>query len=134
MAKRRRVRTSGAPRIERPVINGRRASVWYIVWSDGTGRSRRRSTGINCEADPKKKLAETWLADWQAARTRSAAQDPPFEEVIDAYLDAREEAGIRSPGTLRAHFVVIRKLLGRKRISALTDAAIKEFIRELKHP
>lgn len=133
MAKRKRVRTNGAPRIERPKINGKPAEVWYVIWSEA-GRSRRLSTGIEVRGDPKKAAANTWLGDWKAARTRSSSGDPPFNEVIDFYLDGREDAEIKSPETLRAHFVVIRAQLGHLRISAITDEAVADFITWLKNP
>lgn len=133
MGKRRRIRTDGAPRIARPKINGRLADVWYVVWSEA-GRSRRLSTGIAWREDVKQRRAKTWLGDWLAARERAALDDPTFEEIIDFYLDAREDAGIKSPETLRAHFVVIRAQLGHLHISAITDEAIKRFIDYLKNP
>jgi len=133
MGKRRRVRTDGAPRIARPKINGRLAEVWYVVWSEA-GRTSRRSTGIEVKSDPKQTRAKTWMGDWLAARAREAEDDPTFDTIIEFYLDAREKAGIKSPKTLRAHFVVIKQRLGHLRISAITDEVINDFIDFLKSP
>lgn len=133
MGKRKRIRTSGAPRLARSKENGELSPFWWVKWSE-EGRSRRRSTGIAVADDPQQSEAKTWLADWNAARGQASQTDPVFDDVIDAYLANRENAGIQSPETLRFHFVVIRERLGRTRISALTDEAIREFIDYLKNP
>jgi integrase len=71
-------------RLERPIINGKPASRWYVCWSDG-----RRSHRVSTKTDDKVK-ARSFLAQY------AAIQDLPPErftvgDLCDAYQKDREE-------------------------------------------
>lgn len=71
-------------RLERPVINGKQASRWYVVWSE-KGRSRRQSTGTT-----DKLAARRYLAQLAAIQ-----EQPPvtfvMADLCDAYQKDRED-------------------------------------------
>lgn len=79
-------------RLERPTINGRRSTVWYVVWTEGR-RSRRLSTKRTDRLE-----AERFMAQFQAIE---AAPPERFTvgDLCDAYLANREdpEANVAYP-------------------------------------
>lgn len=88
MGKRRRLRTDGSPRLDRPTINGEKSEVWYIVWSDG--RSQKRSTGTADRA-----LAEQRLTRWLASRAKPVDVNT-INGVLDNYVDACRDRGVKT--------------------------------------
>ena len=76
-------------RLDRPVINKKQPSVWYVVWRE-EGRSRRRSTGST-----DKPMARQFLA--QYAATQEAL--PPVN-YLGAVTEARFVAVFKTTALL----------------------------------
>lgn len=80
-------------RLKRPVINGERTQVWYVVWTEGR-RSRRLTTKTT-----DKVVAQRFLAQFAAIEAL-----PPEKftcaDLSIAYLAERKEAGVKYPKAL----------------------------------
>ncbi len=59
-------------RLDRPVINKKQPSVWYVVWRE-EGRSRRRSTGSTDKAMARQFLAQYATTSLTTGSTRISA-------------------------------------------------------------
>lgn len=121
MAKRRRVRTDGAPRLRRPVINGRRSAVWYVVYSKN-GKTHRVSTGETVE--PK---ARDFLTRWSAhlSQPRDATT---VSECLDHYLRVKNETGAKTVKKTVSALRLIRQEFGALAPSAVTAALQRKYI------
>ena len=108
-------------RLERPIINGKRSKRWYIVWTDGA-RSRRQSTRTDDLG-----VAEAFLAKYIAA-----ASAPPdtfnMSGLFEAYANEREQAGIRSPDTLRHHLKAPARVFGKLHPNDLNRETVRDAI------
>lgn len=107
-------------KLTRPIINGKRALCWYVVWSED-GRSHRKSTG---ETD--KGLAEQWLAAFTTAMDRPP-RDAPVSAICDAYLADRIEDGIRDPETVANRLSRVKSILGAYSPEDLTRPQIRMY-------
>lgn len=130
-------------RLERPVINGKQSSVWYIVWSEGR-RSRRFSTKTTDKVEARKVLARF-----------VAIEDAPPEaftvgDLCDAYLKDREEdprvkypkAIANSLRHVKAHFgllppsmiskATVKTYVTQRRKAGVKDATISKELRFLR--
>lgn len=127
MAKRRRVRTDGRPRLEFSDQQG----VWLIRFNercaddDGTQktRSKRRSTGTADKVE-----AETAFAKWKAARSRPPSQFT-VSKILDAYLQVKEDDG-KDTTNLKSALVPIRAEFGNLAPEDITPSSIRAYIRE----
>lgn len=111
----------GGYRLERPIINGRKSSSWYVVWTE-RGRSRRRSTG---SAD--RQIAERFLAEYVAAMS-APASPVTVAELIAAYTDARAREWA-DPKRRAQDLKPVVAGLGSLSISSLTKAQIRLYSR-----
>ena len=107
-------------KLTRPIVNGKRASVWYVSWSED-GRSYRKSTG---ETD--KGLAEQWLASFTAAMDLPP-RGAPVSQICDAYLADRIEDGIRDPATVENRLNNIKSILGAYSPDDLTRPQVRLY-------
>lgn len=108
-------------RLERPIINGKRSRRWYVVWTEGK-RTRRQTTWSDDLG-----VAEAFLAKFNAA-----ASAPPdtfnMSELFAAYANEREQAGIRSPDTLRFHLKAPDRLFGNLHPKDLSRETVRDAI------
>ena len=108
-------------RLERPIINGKRSRRWYVIWTEGR-RTHRQTTWTDDLG-----AAEAFLAKFT-----SAANAPPetfnMSELFEAYATEREQAGIRSPETLRFHLKASDRLFGRLHPTHLNRETVREAI------
>lgn len=106
--------------LKRPIINGKRSKVWFVVWSEN-GRSHRRSTG-----EEKEWLAEQWMARFV---TEMEKPEPGalVADICDAYLADRTEDGIRDPETVRFRLKPIKAVLGAYEPADLTRPQIRLY-------
>lgn len=118
MAKRRRLRTDGSPRLAAP---DKRNAHWRIVWSEA-GRSKRLSTGTADEA-----LARRFFAQWQAAQAR-----PPetfsVNDVCDAYYADRLAKPVLRPENIAQRLKPIRAFFGHGPASTVTRERVRAYI------
>lgn len=127
MAKRRRVRTDGRPRLEFSDKQG----VWLIRFNervtgaDGkeTTRSKRRSTGTADKVE-----AETAFAKWKAARGRPPS-NVTVEKILDAYVKLKKDDG-KSTVALESALVPIRPHFGKLAPEEITPAVVREYTRD----
>lgn len=127
MAKRRRVRTDGRPRLEYSDEQG----VWLIRFNervtDASGRqktrSKRRSTGT---AD--KVAADLAFAKWKAARNRPPS-NVNVKKILDAYEQLKEEEG-KDIAKLRSALVPIRPAFEMLAPEEITPAGVREYTRD----
>lgn len=127
MAKRRKVRTDGRPRLEFSDKQG----VWLIRYNERIAgadgqqktRSKRRSTGT---AD--KVAAQTAFAKWKSARSR-----PPssvnVDKILDAYVKTKQEDG-KNTAALESALVPIRPHFGKLSPDEITPATVREYVRD----
>jgi len=120
MAKRRRVRTDGSPRLDRPTIDGKRSANWYIVWSEG-GRSRRRSTGT-----PDRRSAEQRLSRWLAADAKPK-ETHTVDEALDHYLVYLETKGVKHMKNVVSALRPIRATFGALPPNEIYPALIRDY-------
>lgn len=99
-------------RLERPVINGRQSSRWYIVWSDG-GRSRRVSARTS-----DRRIAERFLAEFEAYRSQPPATFT-IADLVNAYIAEKPGEADHAKAILR-HF-------GPLTVSNLSRAKVRSF-------
>ena len=71
-------------KLDRPVINGRQSTVWYVIWREA-GRSRRSSTGRTDKVEAEK------YRDQLAALQEAPPEKFLTHDLADAYLKDREE-------------------------------------------
>lgn len=108
-------------RLERPVINGKQSSAWYIVWSEGR-RSRRFSTKTTDKIAARKVLARF-----------AAAEDAPPEtftvrDLCDAYLKDREEdPHVHYPKAIRNSLNHIKAHFGDLPPSMVSPMTVKAY-------
>jgi integrase len=130
-------------RLDQPVINGKRTTKWYVVWSEA-GRSHRQSTGATDKVDARKYLARM-----------AAIQDEPPDrftvgDMCDAYLKDREEnprvhypKAIRnSLNHIKGHFALlppsmvspmtVKTYTSQRRKAGVMDATISKELRFLR--
>lgn len=130
-------------RLERPVINGRPSSRWYVVWSEG-----RRTHRVSTKTDDKV-AARKFLAQF------AAIEDEPPErftvgDLCDAYLKDREEdptvhypkAIANSLRHIKAHFgllppsmvstVTVKTYVTQRRKAKVQDSTISKELRFLR--
>lgn len=107
-------------RLTKPVINGRKTTVWYVAWRKG--RSFRTSTGTEDEAEAKR-----FLAAFRAVQAK-----PPETYTInmlaDAYIKDRKAEGIKRPDSLEWALRSVKEGFGDIHPNALTRDAVHEFI------
>lgn len=109
-------------RLDRPVINGKRTNVWYVVWSQA-GRSRRQSTGATDSL-----AARSYLARYLAV------QDAPPErftvdQLCDAYLKDREEdPSVHYPKAIKNSLSHIKAQFGLLPPSMVNAMGVKSYI------
>lgn len=123
MAKRRRVRTDGSPRLDRPHIDGKKAENWYIVWSTG-GRSQRRSTGT---AD--RELAQQRLTRWLAAQARPK-DAVTVNAVVDAYIESLRHKGAKTIPSIESALRPVRAHFGPLPPDEVTPAYVRKYATE----
>lgn len=108
-------------RLERPIINGKRSRRWYVVWTEGK-RTRRQTTWSDDLG-----VAEAFLAKFNAA-----ASAPPdtfdMSQLFEAYANEREQAGIRSPDTLRFHLKAPDRLFGNLHPNDINRETVRDAI------
>ena len=118
MAKRRRIRTDGSPRLVAP---DKRHRHWRIVWTVA-GRSKRLSTGTADEA-----VAKRFFAEWKAQQAR-----PPetftINDVCDAYYADRVAKPVLRPENIAQRLKPIREFFGHGPASTITRGRIREYV------
>lgn len=108
-------------RLERPVINGKQSSVWYICWSENRRTYRRTTRSTD------KVVARRFMAQY------AAAMDAPPEaftiaDLCDAYLKDREEdPRVHYPKAIKNSLSHIKRAFGDLVPSNLTPLAIKRY-------
>lgn len=118
MAKRRRVRTDGSPRLCAPDARHRH---WRVVWSQ-KGRSKRLSTGTSDEA-----LARRFFTEWQAALARSP-EVFTINDICDAYYADRVAKPVLRPENIAQRLKPIRKYFGPGPASTVTRERVRAYI------
>jgi len=110
-------------RLDRPVINGRRTDVWYVVWSEGR-RSRRRSTGSS-----DKVVARRFLAQY-AALGEAPPQRFVVSDLCDAYLKDREaDPKVAYPKAIRNALGHIKGYFGDLPPEMISPATVNIYVR-----
>lgn len=108
-------------RLDRPIINGRRAVIWYVCWSEAR-RSRRQSTGETDKVEAQRYLAKL-----------AAIQDEPPErftvgDLCDAYLKDREEdPTVKYPKAIANSLKHIKRQFGLLPPSMVSPMGIKTY-------
>lgn len=127
MAKRRRVRTDGRPRLEFADDKG----VWLIrfnerfVGANGKEktRSKRRSTGTADKVE-----AERVFAKWKAARARPPSQFT-VASILDAYVKVKQDDG-KDTANLESALVPIRAEFAALAPEDITPQSVRDYIRD----
>jgi integrase len=109
-------------RLERPVINGRQSTVWYIVWTEGR-RSRRISA----------RTADKVEAQGELQRLKAHVAAPPerftVADLCDAYLDDRRaNPKIQYPKAIANSLRHIKSELGALPPSMISRATIRGYV------
>lgn len=93
---------------------------WYIVWADGSGRLKRRTTGATDRA-----VAETTLAAFLLER--GAADSPGIIPLIESY---QAERGPLIAAVERVEYAAkpLAKHFAGKTVEDLTAASIREYV------
>lgn len=120
MAKRRRVRTDGRPRLDRPKIDGKRSDAWYIVWSEG-GRSQRRSTGTT-----DRRVAEARLTRWLAAQAKPE-ETHTVNDALDHYITYLEMKGAKTIANVKSALKPIRVTFGALPPNEIYPSLLREY-------
>jgi integrase len=109
-------------RLERPVINGKQSSVWYIIWTEGR-RSRRIST----------RTADKVEAQGELQRLQACQAAPPEQftvaDLCNAYLAEREaNPKVKYPKAIANSLKHIKREMGALPPSMVSRATIRGYI------
>lgn len=109
-------------RLDQPVINGKRSTKWYVVWSEA-GRSRRESTGAT-----DKLAARTYLAE-KLAILEAPPERFTVAQLCDAYLKDREEdPRVHYPKAIRNSLNHIKAQFGLLPPSMVNAMGVKAYV------
>lgn len=109
-------------RLERPVINGKQSSVWYIVWTEGR-RSRRISTRTGDKVEAR--------AELQRLEAHQAAPPERFTvaDLCDAYLAERQaNPKVKYPKAIANSLNHIKREMGALPPSMISRATVRSYI------
>ena len=108
-------------RLDRPVINGKRTTIWYVVWSDG-----RRSRRLTTKTDDKV-LAQRFLAQYAALEDAPPARFL-VRELCDAYLkDRKADPRVAYPKAIENSLNHIKAYFGDLTPDMVSPATVKLY-------
>lgn len=108
---------------------------WWCTYTDASGKTARRSTGVRREDDPRKERAKAVRAQWivEAAEERkhgprpAPATGPTFDELMAEYM---EGPSLDKKDPVRDHYSLkqLAPVFGGRELATLTRADARNYI------